>query len=165
MLNQPNPPIDPRSLHLFHHPPGTLRLTVSDNHSYAEVKLYQAWPLSAPRRFLSLVNSKGDEIAMVEDLDALGPASRAVAEEELRRRYLTAKVQFVREIRTEFGVTYWHVSTDKGERDFVVQSMSESCVWLTDRHLLIIDVDGNRFELEDLTTYDAVSKGHLSTVL
>lgn len=157
--------MDPSSFHLFYQPPGTLRLTVSDDHSYAEVKLYQAWPLSSPNRFLSLVNGKGDEIAMVEELDALSPASRAVAVAELRRRYLTARVHSVREIRTEFGVTYWHVSTDKGERDFVVQSMSESCVWLNDRHLLIIDADGNRFEFEDLTAYDAASKVHLATVL
>lgn len=164
-MNQPNQPIEPRSLHLFHHPPGTLRLTVGDDHSYAEVKLYQAWPLTAPHCFLSLVNGKGDEIAMVDDLESFAPASRAVAEEELRRRYLTAHVQSVREIRTEFGVTYWHVTTDKGERDFVVQSMSESCVWLSDRHLLIVDVDGNRFEFEDLTNFDPVSRNHLSTVL
>jgi hypothetical protein len=164
-MNQPNATLDPHSLHLFHQPPGTLRLTVGDDHSYAEVKLYQAWPLSSPNRFLSLVNGKGDEITMIEELDALLPASRVVAEEELRRRYLTARVQSVREIRTEFGVTYWHVSTDKGERDFVVQSMSESCVWLSDRHLLIIDVDGNRFEFEDLTAYDAASKGRLSAVI
>ena len=74
-------------------------------------------------------------------------------------------MQSVREIRSDFGVTYWHVNTDKGERDFVVQSMSESCVWLSERHLLVVDVDGNRFEFPDLGAYDAVSLAHLETVL
>jgi len=164
-MSPPEPTNSPLSLQLFYHPPGTLRLTVADDHSYANVKLFQAWPLTYPSRFLSLVNGKGDEITLVEDLNALTPTSRAVAEEELRRRYLTARVQSVREIRTEFGVTYWHVATDKGERDFVVQSMSESCIWLSDRHLLVIDADGNRFEFPDLTAYDAVSARHLSVVL
>lgn len=158
-------PINPDALHLFYHPPGTPRLTVGDERSYREVKLYQAWPLSFPSRFLSIVDGSGEEIVMVEDLSRLSDASRAVAEEELRRRYLTARVEAVQEIRTEFGVTYWSVVTDKGERDFVVQSMSESCVWLSDRHLLIVDVDGNRFEFPDLQAYDAATRDRLSTVL
>lgn len=156
---------EPETLHLFYDPPGTLRLTVGDDRSYPEVKLYQAWPLSSPSRFLSLLDRKGEEITMVNDLADLSPASREVAEEELRRRYLTARVRSVQEIRTEFGVTYWHVTTDKGTRDFVVQSMSESCVWLSDRHVLIVDVDGNRFEFTDLTAFDAASKARLATVL
>lgn len=158
-------PIDPLALYLYYDPPGTLRLTVADDRSYPEVKLFQAWPLSAPSRYLSLQDRKGEEIVLVEALEQLSPASQVVAREELGRRYLTARVRAVDEIRTEFGVTYWHVTTDKGERDFVVQSMSESCVWLSEQHLLVIDVDGNRFEFEDLTTFDRASSEKLATVL
>jgi len=157
--------IDPLALCLYYDPPGTLRLTVGDDRSYPDVKLFQAWPLSAPSRYLSLQDAKGEEIVMVDDLTQLTEASRRIAQAELGRRYLTARVQAVNEIRTEFGVTYWHVTTDKGERDFVVQSMSESCVWLSDQHLLVIDVDGNRFEFADLATFDRASSERLSTVL
>ncbi len=140
---------DPQALRLFYDPPGTLRLTVADDHSYPSVKLYQASPLSRPGRYLSLQNGKGAEIVMVENLQDFAEESRPVVEEEVRRRYLTARVQAVTNIRTEFGVTYWRVLTNKGERDFVVQSLSESCVWLSDQHILLIDVDGNRFEIAD----------------
>ena len=165
MITPTAEPITPEDLRLYYDPPGTLRLTVGSDRSYRDVKLYQAWPLSFPHRYVSLLDAKGEEIVMVEELDAFTPASRAVVEEELKRRYLTARVQSIREIRSDFGVTYWHVATDKGERDFVVQSMSESCVWLSERHLLIVDVDGNRFEFPDLGVYDAVSLAHLETVL
>ena len=156
---------DPRRLLLFFDPPGTLRLTVDDSRSYGAVKLYQASPLSRPGRHLSLQSGKGEEIVMVDSLDALTPESRAVAEEELKRRYLTAKVGTITNIKTEFGVTYWHVRTDRGERDFVVQNLSESCVWLTDAHILIIDVDGNRFEIADRFALDPASRDRLESVL
>ena len=155
--------IEPADLTLFYDPPGTLRLTVGTDCSYPQVRLYQAWPLSAPTRFLSLVDGKGE--VMVEDLAQLAPPSREVAREELARRYLTARVLAVDEIRTEFGVTYWHVTTDKGRRDFVVQSMSESSVWLSDTHLLVVDVDGNRFEFPDLGSFDRATTERLATVL
>jgi hypothetical protein len=152
-------------MRLFYEPPGTLRLTVGDDRSYPVVKLYQAWPLSHPGRFLALVDAKGDEIATVDELSRLSPESRAVAEEELRRRYLTARIEGITEIRTEFGVTYWHVRTHRGDRDFVVQSLSESCVWLSDRQILITDVDGNRFEITDRGALDADSRRLLESVL
>lgn len=164
-MNAFNTPIEPAELSLFYDPPGTLRLTVGTDRSYPQVRLFQAWPLSAPTRYLSLVDGKGEEIVMVEDLERLTPDSKIVAREELARRYLTARVLAVDEIRTEFGVTYWHVTTDKGPRDFVVQSMSEAAAWLSDSHVLITDVDGNRFEFPDLANYDHPSIERLASVL
>jgi hypothetical protein len=162
---EPPAPPDAASLRLFYHPAGTPRLTIVGERTYLEVKLYLAWPLSDPARYVSLQDARGEEIAMVETLDQLDAASRAVAEEELRRRYLTASIRRIYSIRTEFGVTYWHVDTHRGERDFVVQSVSESCGWLSDRHLLITDVDGNRFEIEDLEALDPRSRAWLDGVL
>ncbi len=155
----------PTDLCLFYEPVGTLRLTLGDRWSYPQVKLYQAAPLSQPGKYLSLQSGKGEEIALVESLEAFTPETRAIAEEEIRRRYLTAKVRTIMDIRTEFGVTYWHVETDRGPRDFVMQSLAESCIWLSDTHLLLIDVDGNRFEIPDRSLLDATSKTRLASVL
>lgn len=156
---------DPRTLRLFYDPPGTVRLSVGDSHSYITVKLYQAAPLSRPNRYLSLQNGKGEEILMVENLADLTAESRTVAEEEIKRRYLTARVERISEIRTEFGITYWHVDTDKGPRDFVIQSMAESCLWLSDDHLLLTDADGNRFEIASRARLDSVSRAAINAIL
>jgi hypothetical protein len=164
MQDAPSTCGDGKNLRLFYEPPGTLRLTVGEDRSYPVVRLYQAWPLSHPGRYLSLQDARGDEILMLPDLSSLDPASRAVAEEELARRYLTARIQVVLDVRTEFGVTYWRVLTNRGERDFVVQSLTESCVWLGEGQVLIVDVDGNRFEIGDLAALDPASRQRLDLV-
>jgi hypothetical protein len=138
---------------------------VGDLFSVPAVKLYLAAPLSYPGRYLSLHTGKGDEIALVERLDDLAAESRTVAEEEIRRRYLTAKIEAVTALRTEFGITYWSVITDRGARDFVVQSLSESCIWLSDAHVLLVDVDGTRFEIPDRNLLDPASRERLDSVL
>jgi len=158
-------PLDPAAIRLFYDPPGTLRMTIQGERSYPGVQLYQAWPLSEPGRHLSLVNGKGEEITMLDSLAVLEPEARAAAEEELRRRYLTARILAIPHIKSEFGVTYWDVLTDKGPREFVVQSLSESCVWLSDTHLLITDVDGTRFEIADRAGLDPASQMRLDAVL
>ncbi|MCW5936480.1 MAG: DUF1854 domain-containing protein [Fimbriimonadaceae bacterium] len=142
---------------LFYKPEGRLRLT-KDDRSYLEVKPAWASPISHPGKYLALLDGKGREIAMVEDLDTLDPENRAIIDEELHRRYLTARVNAVKSVKTEFGVTYWTVVTDRGERELVTQSLQENANWLTSTTLLLLDVDGNRYEL-DTTKMDEASRG------
>ena len=67
--------------------------------------------------------------------------------------------------KQEFGATYWSVQTDRGDRDFVTQNLQENAVWLSPTHLLLLDVDGNRFEITDTGALDAVSQRYVTTIL
>lgn len=155
----------PAEIGLRFEPAGVLRMTIGERRSIVKVALYQASPLRRPGRHLSFLDGAGDEVAMVDAIDDLPEGSREVAREALRRRYLTARIRRIVAIRQEFGVTYWDVETDRGLRDFVVQSLSESCQWLGDGHLLFVDVDGNRFEIADRSALDAESGRLLDDVL
>ena len=157
--------IDPVDLRLFYHPEGMARLTVDNDRSYPKVKVVLAAPLSRPRENVSLLNGKGEEIVMLPSLDVLEPASRQVAEQELGRRYLTCRVRQLLSLKQEFGVTYWEADTDRGVRDFVVRDLQENCVWLSETHLLLIDVDGTRFEIPDRRLLDERSQQFLDAVV
>ena len=148
----------PNTLQLFHHPKDRLRLTVADDRSYLTVKPVWASPLSHPGKYLSLLDGKGDEIVTLPDPKALPETSLKAVQEEVARRYLTATIEVVTDARCEFGATYWHVETDRGPRDFVTQSLSENVQWLTSSHVLITDVDGNRFELKNVPAMDERSR-------
>ena len=157
--------MDPKNLTLFYEPKDRLRLTVGDDKSYHTVKPAWAAPLSHPERYLALLDGKGNEIVTLPDPAVLSPESLEVAREELRRRYLTATVTRVTHTRQEFGATYWSVETDRGLRDFVTQNLQENAVWLSDVHLLLLDVDGNRFEVTDMSRLDAASRYYMVTIL
>lgn len=151
---------------LFHHPKDRLRLTVGDTMSYPTVKPTWAAPLSHPRRYLALMNGKGEEIATITDPEReLSHDSHMAVREEIAKRYLTATVESILSAKGEFGATYWHIESDRGTRDFVTQSLQENAQWLSPTHLLLIDVDGNRFEIADTTSLDPRSKLILETIL
>ncbi len=157
--------MNPETLILFYEPKDRLRLTVSGEKSYITVKPVWAAPLSRPNAYLSLLDGKGDEIVTLPDPNSLLPDSLKAVQEELRRRYLTATVTQVISAKVEYGATYWRVDSDRGERDFVTQSLQENAIWLSDRHLLLLDVEGNRFEIPDLTALDAKSQATLHQIL
>ena len=157
--------LDPKSLCLFYEPKDRLRLTVWNEKSYHTVKPVWAAPLSRPNRYLALLDGKGTEIVTLPDPNVLLPYSLAAVLEELRRRYLTATVRTILHAKQEFGATYWSVATDRGDRDFVTQSLQENAIWLSPTHLLLLDVDGNRFEIPDTQALDEVSRRSVERIL
>ena len=165
-LTVPHPEnVDIDKLKLFREPAWKLRLTIGDDRSYLRVKVVRAAPLSYPDQYISFLDGKDEEICMVDDLKSLDQSARDLIAEELDRRYLTATSQSVSAIRNEYGTSYWEVQTHRGQREFVVQNVSENAQWLGDHRLLIIDVDGNRFEIPRLDELDKKSLGLVEQVV
>ncbi|MBV6457395.1 MAG: hypothetical protein HONBIEJF_00503 [Fimbriimonadaceae bacterium] len=157
--------IEPSKLNIFFHPHDRLRVTVGDDRSYPTVKPVWASPIKFPGQYLALLDAKEQEIATVKDPRDLPPASLEAVKAELKRRYLTATILSVDKAKVEFGATYWHVTTERGEKDFVTQSLQENAQWMGERHLLLIDVDGNRFEIPNIDDLDLHSRELLDSIV
>jgi hypothetical protein len=151
-------------LKLFYHPQGRLRLE-RDDRCWLDVKPVWASPLSYPGKYLGLLDTKDKEILMIDDPANLDQENREILLFELDRRYLSARVKSIIKVSTEFGSTYWKVNTDKGEKEFITQSLQENAQWMGPRQLLLIDVDGNRFEIGDTDLLDERSQQMLAATV
>lgn len=67
--------------------------------------------------------------------------------------------------RGEGETIYWDVETQRERREFVLRANCETVLWLDEHRLLMIDVDGNRFEIPDLRRLDRASLAILDQVL
>lgn len=47
----------------------------------------------------------------------------------------------------------------------MTQNLQENAVWLSDAHLLLLDVDGNRFEIPDVAQMDEASRRFIAVLL
>jgi len=157
--------MEANQLHLFYEPKDRLRLTVGEEKSYHTVKPVWAAPVSHPEKYLALLDGKGEEIALVPEPSSLPADSLEAVRKELRLRYLTATVRAITHARQEYGATYWEVDTDRGRREFVTQNLQENAQWFSDTHLLLLDVEGNRFEIPDTTLLDHLSKVYIDSIL
>ena len=157
--------VEVKSVRLFRDPPWTLRLTIEGDRSYTRVKIVRAAPLTHPDKYISLLDVKDEEVCMIPALSDLDDGMQKIVTEELDRRYLTSTIHKVNSVRNEFGTSYWEVTTNRGEREFVVQNVSENAQWLGDHRLLLLDVDGNRFEIVDLNALDKKSTAYVELVL
>jgi hypothetical protein len=136
---------------------GELTLIVGDHSAHVGVTLVRAFPLSDPNRYWGLLDTDGKEIGVIADPSALDPESREVALEEMEKRYFIPIVQRVVRTKEDYGSIVWEVETDRGERTFTVRNMKDSIVELGASRILLVDVDGNRFEFPDIHRLDAKS--------
>jgi hypothetical protein len=157
--------VDPSTIRLFKDPAWTLRMTLEGDRSYLLVKVVRAAPLTQPDRYFCILDIKDEAICLVDDLDELEEGSRPFVLEEMDRRYLTAEIKSIVSLQNEYGVSYWEVETDHGNREFVAKSVAENAQILGENRLMIFDVDGNRFEVRDKEALDKRSQGLLDSVL
>ena len=152
-------------MRLFYQPEGRLRMETEDR-CWLQVRPAWASPVKHPGKYLCLMDGKDREIVMFTDgLREVDKENRAILEAELHRRYLTSQVKSIEHAHTEFGSTYWTVETERGKREFVTQSLQENAQWHSPTHLMLIDVDGNRFEIRDTAQLDADSQRMLTKIV
>lgn len=132
---------------------------------YPKVDLHLSFPFTHPDRFISVREPEGEEIGLILDLSELDQPSQEAVLKELGWRYYTPKIKRILSYKEEFGHAYWEVETDRGRRKFVTRGRDQTVRSITERRTLIIDVSGNRFEIEDLAKLDSRSRQYLETVL
>jgi len=121
---------------------------------YPRVQVYQSFPFTDPYSYISIrePDEKAKEIGIIKDLRTdVSKETRQMLEEQLRLRYFTPIIKRINNIKDEYGFAYFDVLTDHGACRFTIHMGGSSVVHLSDTRLLITDLDGNRFEIPDVT--------------
>ena len=126
------------------------------------VKVRWTRPLSGKGKEISFI-SNDQEYLIIEGLHVLDPLSRAIVEEELEKSYYLPKINNI--VRTEVfqGNRYFEVETDKGRCRFVIKNPFTSIRKMA-KGVLIRDVVGNQYIIEDMERLDKKSRGELEKV-
>jgi hypothetical protein len=114
-------------------------------------------PLTS-RTEVVLLDEKGHEVATVLDLATLTPEQRRLLDDALKDRYHLVTIVKVNEVDVLFGTRYWSVETDRGPRWFALREPGKNVMWLDDRHLVLRDTAGNRYEVPDTGALDPRSR-------
>jgi hypothetical protein len=130
---------------------GFLSLTLNTE-TYPVVFAYRAFPLSFGDMYISIRDEKDKEIGIIRDLAEFPCDQQELIRLELERRYFTPVITSVIKMKEEFGYIYWEVNTDRGMRRFTTRGSHDSILPISEHRLLIMDVGGNRFEIEDFRT-------------
>jgi len=159
MMNEKNTYLSPQQLESLILADGNLMWRSADG-SQQPVESICAFPLSYPEKEIVLQGNDKVELGIIEDLATLKPEIRKAILDQLEKRYFLPQVTMIHKMTERFGSAIWDLETDRGRIVISTRQLNEAVRELGPKRFLIVDVDGNRYEIKDLDTLPPESQAH-----
>ncbi len=124
---------------------------------YTGVELRRMFPITGLTKYIALVDSEGEQIAVIRDLNDLMPESKAVAEKCLEEYYMIPRITRFIKMSEKFKIWMWTAETDKGVYTFEIRNHITAVKPLYDGRVLIKYANDNRYEIPDVKQMDKKS--------
>lgn len=125
---------------------------------FNELELHRMFPITGLTKYIALMDSEGNEIAVIRDINDLMPESREVVENCLREYYMIPRIIKFIKMSEKFKIWMWTAETDKGICTFEIRNHLTAIKPLYDGRVLIKDANDNRYEIPDVNVLDKKSK-------
>jgi len=152
---QPAMPIAAFDLH--RNAQGRLVYVGPDGQAHEGVQAVRAFPISEPAHGVSIVSADGRELAWLDTLDALPPATRQQVDDALASREFMPEIQHIDAVSSFATPSLWDVRTDRGPTSFTLKG-EEDIRRLAGQTLLIADSHGIHYLVRDVTALDRSSR-------
>jgi hypothetical protein len=157
-------PLRPGGFGLSHDPRGRLILIDAEGRRHVGVEPVRAFPISDPRRWLSICDEQGSELAFIDDLAELPQQVRAVLDEDMVRRDFVPVIERIVNVSGESEPSDWDVVTDRGTTRFTLAN-DHDVRRLGRQGATIVDAHGTRYLVRDFDALDAASRRLLERYL
>lgn len=134
-----------------------------ENEHFERVVVLRSFPITDPDEYIAVrepetrKSRRGHEIGLIRHIREFDEATVALLTEELDRRYFTPEIHRILSVKDKLGYYYWDAETSAGKVSFVVNNISSNIRILEDERIFIFDIDGNCFQISDVTKLDRTS--------
>ena len=125
-----------------------------DGRCFEDLEPRRLFPLSGLDKYITLLDNKGKECAIIRDLRTLPKNERNVIEDCLREYYLIPKITAIHSLTEKYGLITIEADTDRGSCKITIRGIVHSMKLLYDNRVLLRDSNDNRYESPDLTKLD-----------
>ncbi len=130
-------------------PGGKLSMT-KNGEEKTGVSLHRAFPFGMENRYISIKDKENKELGMIDKLEEFPADTQKLLREQMQLRYFAPEILSITSIKEDFGYLLWSVETDLGPMMFTTQIGSGSIVPVAENRYLVIDLDGNRFDIVNI---------------
>lgn len=142
----------------------TVDVALQDGTTFQNAEPRCLFPSSNGRKFITLLDESGVELAVIRDLDALPKAQREIIEDCLAEYYLIPRITKILNTTEKFGLITLDTETDRGPARIEIRSLLYGFKQVGNR-LLLRDSNDNRYEIPDLRQLDAKSRHFLDNFI
>ena len=125
------------------------------------VTLRRQFPMDMLWEYVSVMDEEEHEVGILRELTSFAEETQALLRAELEKRYYTQRITAILSAKERYGFSYWRVRTDDGELRFTLRDTMRSISTTDGIRVFFSDIQGNRFEVEDVRKLDAASRRKL----
>jgi len=120
-----------------------------DGEDKKRISLHRALPINNPGEYICVLDTESKEIGILRNLDGLSDIQAGLVKRELALRYYSPRIDKITSSKEKMGYVYFDLVTNAGKKSIAVKDVTKSIRRLDDGRILILDVDGNRYVVED----------------
>jgi len=137
---------------------------------YPHIVLRRSLPIKEPMKFISVADHENKEIGIIRAVEELHSDQKAIVINELDNRYYAPVILEVLSVKDKLGYVYieMRVQNKNGKvhvKNCAVKDVNRNIRMLGEMSLIVFDVDGNRYIVEDLDKLDRNSLKRLDPYL
>ena len=141
-----------------------------EGEDYPHIVLRRSLPIKEPMKYISVADHENNEIGIIQSVENLKGEQRDIVINELDNRYYPPHVLEILSVKDKLGYVYieMRVQNKTGKayaKNCAVKDVNRNIRMLSDTSLIIFDVDGNRYIVEDLDRLDKNSVKRLDPYL
>jgi len=122
-----------------------VKVECEDGTVFENLEPRRLFPLSDLDHYITLLNEREKEIAMIKDLSNISPESREAIEGCFSDYYMIPVITEILHVDDKFGVLKWRVMTDRGEILFSIRNRHSDIKCYDGEHMLVRDSNDNRY--------------------
>lgn len=135
---------------------GHLIMRDENGNRYDDVSVVPLFPISEPRKWISIISSDGTELAFIEDPSEYSSEIQEHVNNELTYRDFVPRISKVLNVSGTSEPCEWQVLTNHGPTRFVLKS-EDDIRRLSVHEVMIVDANGGRFRVDDTRKLDTRS--------
>jgi hypothetical protein len=142
---------------LTHDAWGKLVLIDDSGERHMDVAPLRIFPTTDPQHWISIVDARGRELVLIEDLQACSPQVREILELELAQREFMPEILRILYVSSIIEPCDWEVLTDRGPTRFVLKS-EDDVRRMGPYTGIVIDAQGVRYLIRDTRKLDVYGR-------
>ena len=119
--------------------------------------LCREFPFELEWEFISVMNEEQAEVGIIKSVSLFEGVGEELLRTELRRRYYAPVIDKILGVKERYGFSYWRVHTAEGNVSFTLHDTYRSIIRATAGRVMLLDVNGNRFEIPNVEALDRKS--------
>ena len=136
-----------------------VNLIFNDGNVISDLEPRRLFPITDTEHYISLLDDKEKEVALIRNMSDLDETSRQVLEECFRDYYMIPKISQILDVHDKFGVLEFKVMSDRGVISFRIRNRHSDIKNLHNSGRIVIrDSNDNRYEISCFDALDKHSK-------